>query len=126
MLFCKIKNIFFYNFFEIKIMDSSQNIESDSSNLLNKNSRNFRCYSFKNTPKRYILAVFSFFGFFFAYILRANLSVAIVQMSRLNNENSTVSEHQNVNKWSTSLQGFILSSFFYGYIVTQVIAFVKF
>jgi hypothetical protein len=102
-------------------MDNSQNIptESDSTNLLNIN-RNIRCYNIKNLPKRYILAVFSFFGYFFAYSLRANLSVGIVQMSRLNenNINSTSSEHQ---IWSTSLQGYILSSFFYGYIVTQVI-----
>lgn len=34
--------------------------------------------------KRHMLAIYAFFGFFFAYSLRANLSVAIVDMSKTN------------------------------------------
>ena len=61
----------------------------------------------------------AFFGFFFAYSMRAQLSVAIVEMARhkkvfTNGTNITVSE------WSPVLQGYILSSFFYGYIITQL------
>lgn len=46
---------------------------------------------FKTIPKRYILALFAFFGYFFAYILRANLSVAIVQMSQKTIEEQSLS-----------------------------------
>lgn len=65
---------------------------------------------------RHILTVYAFFGFFFAYSMRAQLSVAIVEMtkhSRKNITNTTV-------EWSPLLQGYILSSFFYGYIITQL------
>ena len=31
-------------------------------------------------PKRYILSLLAFFGFFNAYILRSNLSIAIITM----------------------------------------------
>lgn len=34
--------------------------------------------------KRHVLAFYAFFGFFIAYTLRANLSVAIVDMSHAN------------------------------------------
>ncbi len=61
--------------------------ESDNLHLLNDKNRQKSCL--EKVPKRHILAIFAFFGFFFAYILRANLSVAIVQMSRKNIELST-------------------------------------
>lgn len=60
---------------------------------------------------------------FFAYSYRANLSVAIVDMSKLNpidhfNNNTNLNTTQ--SNWSPVLQGYILSSFFYGYIITQI------
>ena len=77
--------------------------------------------------KRHILTIYAFFGFFIAYALRVNLSVAIVDMVRepvdkLNETNPLI---ENVNDdvkyvWSSVLQGYILASFFYGYIVTQL------
>ncbi|EGD78838.1 hypothetical protein PTSG_01814 [Salpingoeca rosetta] len=56
---------------------------------------------------RYTLAIWAFFGFLNVYALRVNLSVAIVKMS---------SEY-NWGNWQSSI---VLSSFFYGYIVTQL------
>jgi hypothetical protein len=44
----------------------------------------------KACKKRHILAFYSFAGFFLAYSLRANLSVAIVDMSKINMEHYTV------------------------------------
>jgi hypothetical protein len=79
--------------------------------------------------KRQVLAIYSFFGFFFAYSLRANFSVAIVEMSKAKFETkpfeqaSSSNHSQLVHKteeWSTVLQGYVLSSFFYGYIATQL------
>ena len=65
----------------------------------------------------------AFFGFFNVYSLRVNLSVAIVAMT----ENRTIidadgneSWHQDF-PWDSKQKGLILSSFFYGYILTQFI-----
>jgi hypothetical protein len=33
-------------------------------------------------PKRYVLSLIAFFGFFNAYILRSNLSIAIITMAK--------------------------------------------
>uniref|UniRef100_A0A7M4F5H0 Sialin n=1 Tax=Crocodylus porosus TaxID=8502 RepID=A0A7M4F5H0_CROPO len=86
---------------------------------------------------RYNLAVLAFFGFFLLYALRVNLSVALVDMVEPNTsltKNTTSSvcpEHSstlNVPRnttgkkysWDSDTQGWILGSFFYGYIITQI------
>jgi ACS family sodium-dependent inorganic phosphate cotransporter len=107
--------------------------------------------------KRHVLALYSFAGFFLAYSFRANLSVAIVDMSKINMEQYTITHNdsngthfitvsftllvnrlvlnlQNIElffkktrgQWSPVLQGYILSAFFYGYIITQIPAGNKF
>uniref|UniRef100_A0AAR5PKJ7 Sialin n=2 Tax=Dendroctonus ponderosae TaxID=77166 RepID=A0AAR5PKJ7_DENPD len=66
----------------------------------------------------------TFFGFFNAYTLRGNLSIAIVAMTSDRNEtlkNGTVINIGPEFKWSNEIQGYILSSFFYGYITTQLL-----
>lgn len=78
----------------------------------------------QSIKKRYVLSLYAFFGFFIAYSLRANLSVAIVDMSKVNSlassSNTTSNGTSKPENWSPVLQGYILSSFFYGYIVTQL------
>ncbi|KAM6355430.1 sialin isoform 3-T3 [Podargus strigoides] len=86
---------------------------------------------------RYNLAILAFFGFFLLYALRVNLSVALVDMVEPNtslakNMTSNVCpEHSsNINvprnttgekySWDADTQGWILGSFFYGYIITQI------
>ncbi|XP_043819911.1 sialin isoform X1 [Dromiciops gliroides] len=86
---------------------------------------------------RYNLAIIAFFGFFILYALRVNLSVALVDMVESNNtmERNTTSEgcpehstpigdfHNRTGKkyhWDAETQGWILGSFFYGYIITQI------
>ncbi|ODM91702.1 Sialin, partial [Orchesella cincta] len=59
-------------------------------------------------PRRYGVATLAFLGFCNVYALRVNLSVAIVAMS------------SDEFDWDSKMQGWILSSFFYGYIVTQI------
>ncbi|XP_012989659.2 sialin [Esox lucius] len=85
---------------------------------------------------RYALSFLSCYGFFVAYALRVNLSVAMVDM--LNNtgvsgntSTSVCPAHFNpprpkhnhtasVYDWDSETQGWILGSFFYGYILTQI------
>lgn len=73
--------------------------------------------------RRYIVVLLAFFGFFNVYSLRVNLSVAIVAMT----ENRTVINEQGEETWQQDFpwdskqKGLILSSFFYGYILTQFI-----
>ncbi|KAH9504374.1 hypothetical protein Btru_063441 [Bulinus truncatus] len=76
------------------------------------------------------------FGFFFVYALRVNLSVGIVCMvkdNKTSSANSTADEkcmsnadvnetkHMGEFDWDKSQTSLLLSSFFYGYITTQVI-----
>ncbi|XP_069000369.1 sialin [Embiotoca jacksoni] len=86
---------------------------------------------------RYTLALLSFYGFFVVYSLRVNLSVAMVGM--LNNTHQASTNHSgsvcpaagspaerkynstaHVYNWDSETQGWILGSFFYGYILTQI------
>ncbi|XP_049591389.1 sialin [Syngnathus scovelli] len=86
---------------------------------------------------RYGLALLSCFGFFVVYALRVNLSVAMVDMlnstrqAHPNHSSSVCPPHQSparpkhnqtasVYNWETETQGWILGSFFYGYILTQI------
>lgn len=73
-------------------------------------------------PKRYILAIMMFMGFVNMYAIRVNLNVAIGAM--VNNHTIvrggvayTVSPEFD---WSSRLQGVILGSFYYGYMVLQI------
>lgn len=71
--------------------------------------------------RRYIVVLLAFFGFFNVYSLRVNLSVAIVAMT----ENRTVIDENGIESWEQDFpwdskqKGLVLSSFFYGYILTQ-------
>ncbi|XP_062319477.1 sialin [Osmerus eperlanus] len=85
---------------------------------------------------RYGLALLSSYGFFVAYALRVNLSVAMVDMlnntdASGNTSSSVCPAHSSperpqhnhkasVYDWDSETQGWILGSFFYGYILTQV------
>ncbi|KAK9870670.1 hypothetical protein WA026_008230 [Henosepilachna vigintioctopunctata] len=72
--------------------------------------------------RRYVVAFLGFFGFFNIYALRANLSIAIVAMT----ENKTIVVDNETTvyvkefDWDSKIQGYVLSSFFYGYITTQL------
>eukprot|EP00041_Stephanoeca_diplocostata_P016949 m.336477 g.336477 ORF g.336477 m.336477 type:complete len:527 (-) comp20537_c0_seq2:120-1700(-) len=57
--------------------------------------------------KRHELAGLAFWGFFMVYAMRVNLSVAILKMK---------TEYE----WTSSQQGMVLASFFFGYICTQI------
>ncbi|KAK5646081.1 hypothetical protein RI129_004545 [Pyrocoelia pectoralis] len=63
--------------------------------------------------RRYVVATMAFFGFFNVFALRAVLSIAIVAMT-------STTEVVPGFDWDSKVQGYVLSSFFYGYIVTQV------
>ncbi|KAK7871343.1 hypothetical protein R5R35_007602 [Gryllus longicercus] len=73
--------------------------------------------------RRYVVTAMSFFGFFNVFALRVNVSVAVAAMTSIKEvtlENGTVIEEQEFD-WSTQLQGYILGSYFYGYITTQIL-----
>lgn len=73
--------------------------------------------------RRYLVVLMSFLGFINVYTLRINLSVGIVAMT----ENRSIELpdgsiiYEKYFDWDSKQQGLILSSFFYGYICTQVI-----
>jgi len=72
--------------------------------------------------RRYIVALLAFFGFCNIYMLRVNLSVAVVAMTSNRTHtypNGTVETFPDF-EWDSGTQGLILASFFYGYIITQI------
>lgn len=74
-------------------------------------------------PKRYVLAILSFFGFFNVYCLRVDLSVALVAMTNNHTRVKTDGTEYWVPaefEWNSQLQGHILSAFYYGYLITQI------
>nr|CAD7601599.1 unnamed protein product [Timema genevievae] len=73
--------------------------------------------------RRYMVAMLAFFGFFNVYALRVNFSVAIVAMTsnRTVKENGTIVEYGPEFDWDSKTQGLLLSSFFFGYICTQIL-----
>jgi len=52
--------------------------------------------------KRHVLTLYAFFGFFFAYCIRADLSVAIVDMSKSNHNQQMSFVHNNNSNNNTS------------------------
>lgn len=72
--------------------------------------------------RRLIVALLAFFGFFNVYALRVNLSVAVVAMTeplQVQLANGTIVYVPEFD-WSYQTKGLVLSSFFYGYIITQL------
>lgn len=70
-----------------------------------------------------MIVLLAFFGFFNVYALRVNLSVAIVAMTEnrtIEHADKTVTYEQYFD-WNSKQKGLILSSFFYGYITTQLV-----
>lgn len=64
---------------------------------------------------RHVQTLLLFFGLTVAYALRVNLSVAIVAM--VDKNSSSTFDHFD---WSEQTKSVILSSFFWGYVVTQI------
>ncbi|XP_076245083.1 major facilitator superfamily transporter 9 isoform X1 [Calliopsis andreniformis] len=73
--------------------------------------------------RRYVVGVLAFLGFFTSYILRVNLSVAIVAMTaKIEKVDANGDPYfQREFDWDSRTQGIVLSSFFYGYISTQLL-----
>ncbi|XP_044737451.1 putative inorganic phosphate cotransporter [Chrysoperla carnea] len=90
-----------------------------------------------NLGTRHFVTFMLFLGMANAYIMRTNMSVAIVAMV---NHTALPKQHEEIGNecgrtnetstndpsadgeyvWDTTLQGYILSSFFYGYVITQI------
>uniref|UniRef100_A0A1B6KYE3 Major facilitator superfamily (MFS) profile domain-containing protein n=2 Tax=Graphocephala atropunctata TaxID=36148 RepID=A0A1B6KYE3_9HEMI len=73
--------------------------------------------------RRHLVTFLAFLGFINVYTLRVNMSIAIVAMNSPYNvtmDNGTVVEGQDFN-WDSKTRGVILSSFFYGYLFTQIL-----
>lgn len=68
-----------------------------------------------NITKRYTMAVLASVGFLISFGIRCNMGVAVMQMT----SNETETGEREIN-WSDDIVGVVDSSFFWGYLVTQV------
>ena len=102
-------------------MDQDEGCHMSDDEILENHNPIECCCSY--LPKRYLVAILSFLGFVNVYALRVNLSVALVAMTTNKTEWRNGNEYVLAAaefEWSSKLQGFLLSSFFYGYIITQI------
>ncbi|CAG2052926.1 unnamed protein product [Timema podura] len=89
-------------------------------------------------PTRYIVALMASMGIFVQFLLKFSVSVAIVAMVKTTSSGATnvtsmdacpntatistgTSAKEGEFDWSGTMQGFVLSSFYYGYICTQLL-----
>ncbi|KAG5677147.1 hypothetical protein PVAND_006929 [Polypedilum vanderplanki] len=73
--------------------------------------------------RRYFVVFMAFLGLFNVYALRSNLNVAIVSMTdnrTIEHPDNTTTYEQYFN-WNSKEKGYALSSFYYGYLCTQII-----
>lgn len=73
--------------------------------------------------KRYFIGILAFCGLFNIFALRNNLSVGIVEMTRIKeivNADGSITYEQ-LFDWSSKQKGFVLSSYFGGFILTQIL-----
>lgn len=73
--------------------------------------------------RRHFVALLALLGFANIYAMRANLSVAIVEMTSGSERLINGAKHHingEFSQWSPVTQGVVLGSFFYGYIITQI------
>jgi len=92
-----------------------------------------KCQVMPCLPWRYAIAIVGLFGFCSGYAMRVNMSVAIVKMVRNSSSGSgasgsTCPRSSNDTSgdynpdgfdWDEATQGIVLSSFFWGYVITQ-------
>jgi len=111
--------------------DDSSDHDALSPEPFRRESQTGRCY----LPCRYALTILSASGFCVLFLMRVNLSVAIVAMvnstyadanASANNPEcqrdkvKTTRVKDGEFNWDQETQGLILGSFYYGYIVTQL------
>lgn len=91
----------------------TESIEESDSNI---NPSTF-CYRW--IPARVVFVILGFFAFNLVYAYKVVLSVTIVAMTQSKNSSNFSNSSSEFN-WSHSQQAQLLSSFFYGYVVTQL------
>ncbi|GAB0096035.1 MFS domain-containing protein [Sergentomyia squamirostris] len=106
-----------------KLPDSTQNLGIGCSfNDISHVVQPKLSWNILNT-RRFMITILGMIGFVNVYTLRSSLSVAIVAMTAKTNhtlQNGTMTPVQEFT-WTSEQQGIILSSFFYGYVWTQII-----
>ncbi|OAF66386.1 hypothetical protein A3Q56_05892, partial [Intoshia linei] len=113
-------------------MDLYQMINSRSSDSSNIEYNHSSPFSFnKKIPVRYQMAVGCALGFLILFGMRCNLGIAILELNKYDNPihsnasvevyNNTINyNYKNNNHRNSEIIGLINSSFFFGYIITQI------
>jgi hypothetical protein len=91
--------------------NTSNTLKTNNNNSNKNDGLNLKEIISGSIKKRHILTLYSFFGFFFAYSFRANLSVAIVDMARINTKIVTDLSNTSSNSSDKVNLSFILNSY---------------
>lgn len=119
---------------------SSINRKDEKENLIQSRTAHRTDKQHQGYGTRHTFTILSFIGYFNLYTMRFNMSVAIVSMANHTDPKSDDNSTDNdvcpgpslnntktpTNKaapfdWDESTQGLVLSSFFYGYLATQIL-----
>ena len=68
---------------------------------------------------RLTLVLMTFWAVFLLFLMRFNLSMGLVSMTK--NGTDIEDYFGNIQVWDKTLQGYILGAFYYGYICTQIV-----
>ncbi|XP_067655531.1 vesicular glutamate transporter 2-like [Haliotis asinina] len=107
--------------------DELDEVYSEEDDPEKKSKPAFKCSCCRcNCAKRYLIAILSSIGFILSFGIRCNLGVAILKMTK--NESVDLDGDGTIRKnesepefsWTPETVGVVDSSFFWGYIVTQV------
>jgi len=96
----------------------SEGIQPDSEQGIDRQSTNIGCSI--QIPQRWILAILMFMGLIANYMLRVNINMAIIEMTKNSTHfdmknNSTESPSDDCFNWSVYDKGLILGAFYYSY-----------
>lgn len=106
-----------------RILSQNENEFCENDEKITRNNADDEALDAKRWKRRHIVAVLALLGFANIYAMRANLSIAIVEMTSGTERkvNGTMLHvHGDFENWTPMTQGVVLSSFFYGYIVSQL------
>ena len=98
--------------------NQARHIKMTSTDIENQQQQKFPKAPLLWSSCRLTLVLMTFWAVFLLFLMRFNLSMGLVSMTK--NGTDIKDYFGNIQVWDKTLQGYILGAFYYGYICTQV------